>query len=47
MMILWFYSGYDDILVAFKGTRAVSRVSGVFRKPNGRLQPQRIFVKAS
>jgi len=26
MMILWFYSGYDDILVAFKGTRAVSRV---------------------
>jgi hypothetical protein len=26
MMILWFYSGYDDILVAFKGTRAVSWV---------------------
>jgi hypothetical protein len=26
MMILWFYSGYDDILVAFKGIRAVSRV---------------------
>jgi hypothetical protein len=26
MMILWFYSGYDDILVAFKGTRVVSRV---------------------
>jgi hypothetical protein len=26
MMILWFYSGYDDILVAFKGTQAVSRV---------------------
>jgi hypothetical protein len=26
MTILWFYSGYDDILVAFKGTRAVSRV---------------------
>jgi hypothetical protein len=26
MMILWFYSGYDDILMAFKGTRAVSRV---------------------
>jgi hypothetical protein len=25
-MILWFYSGYDDILVAFKGTRVVSRV---------------------
>jgi hypothetical protein len=26
MMILWFYSGNDDILVAFKGTRADSRV---------------------
>ena len=26
MMILWFYSGYDDILVAFKGTRDVSEV---------------------
>jgi hypothetical protein len=26
MMILWFYSGYDDILVAIKGTLAVSRV---------------------
>jgi hypothetical protein len=26
MMILWSYSGYDDILVAFKGTRAFSRV---------------------
>jgi hypothetical protein len=26
MMILWFYSGYDVILVTFKGTRAVSRV---------------------
>jgi hypothetical protein len=25
-MILWFYSGYDVILVAFKGARAVSRV---------------------
>jgi hypothetical protein len=26
MMILWFYSGHDDILVVFKGTRVVSRV---------------------
>jgi hypothetical protein len=26
MMILWFYSGYDDILVTFKVTQAVSRV---------------------
>jgi hypothetical protein len=26
MMTLWFYSGYDDILMAFKGTLAVSRV---------------------
>jgi hypothetical protein len=26
MMILWFYSGYDDILVIFKVTQAVSRV---------------------
>jgi hypothetical protein len=26
MVILWFYSRFDDILVAFKGTRVVSRV---------------------
>jgi hypothetical protein len=44
MMILWSYSGYDDILVAFKGTRAVSRVPlckdlFVERPPGITMQP--------